>query len=373
MTIEFHCPHCDKLLKTPDDKAGVRANCPGCGEVITVPDAALEAAHADASFEAEPAASAPHGVAAGPIAEAEATPADDTKPCPMCGALVRRLATRCRHCGEPLIDRRTAGAWEPTRIHVGEILTVAWETYKTQLGILIGSFVIWGGIYMGMSILNQVVVQVLMIAMVGIGGGGPGAGGAPNALAVGATIIVVAVGLTLLLVGVLMYLEAGMCLLWLRVARGEYVQIADMFSGRRYMWRLLGLTMLMGGVFVVGYLSILVPAIAFNDPRWSLVTAVPFLLVTIVASLRLWPVFYVIVDRDAGIFDALRDSLRATSGNSLPVLVLAVVAVPLSILGVLACGVGTLFTAPLIRLFFAVAYCGMTGQLALDRDRAPVS
>ncbi|MAG94651.1 MAG: hypothetical protein CMJ48_13030 [Planctomycetaceae bacterium] len=37
MAIEFNCSHCDKLLKTPDDKAGRGAKCPGCGEMITVP------------------------------------------------------------------------------------------------------------------------------------------------------------------------------------------------------------------------------------------------------------------------------------------------------------------------------------------------
>ncbi|MGH7200272.1 MAG: hypothetical protein ACREJB_06680, partial [Planctomycetaceae bacterium] len=37
MTIEFNCPECGKLLKTADNKAGVRAKCPGCGGSITVP------------------------------------------------------------------------------------------------------------------------------------------------------------------------------------------------------------------------------------------------------------------------------------------------------------------------------------------------
>lgn len=38
MPIEFHCPHCDKLLKTQDDKAGWQVNCPGCGGPLTVPN-----------------------------------------------------------------------------------------------------------------------------------------------------------------------------------------------------------------------------------------------------------------------------------------------------------------------------------------------
>jgi len=37
--IEFHCPHCDKFLKTNDDKAGMQVNCPGCAGPLTIPDA----------------------------------------------------------------------------------------------------------------------------------------------------------------------------------------------------------------------------------------------------------------------------------------------------------------------------------------------
>lgn len=50
MPIEFHCPHCDKLLKTQDDKAGWQVNCPGCGGPLTVPNpggVAVEAAAVD--------------------------------------------------------------------------------------------------------------------------------------------------------------------------------------------------------------------------------------------------------------------------------------------------------------------------------------
>ena len=37
MTIEFHCPTCQKLLRTADDKAGRQAKCPDCGNAVTVP------------------------------------------------------------------------------------------------------------------------------------------------------------------------------------------------------------------------------------------------------------------------------------------------------------------------------------------------
>ncbi|MGH7128003.1 MAG: hypothetical protein ACREJB_12880 [Planctomycetaceae bacterium] len=41
MTIDFHCPHCQKLLRTGDDKAGLAARCPQCAATLTVPVAAV--------------------------------------------------------------------------------------------------------------------------------------------------------------------------------------------------------------------------------------------------------------------------------------------------------------------------------------------
>jgi hypothetical protein len=37
MPIEFRCPACSKLLRTPDESAGKKAKCPDCGEICDVP------------------------------------------------------------------------------------------------------------------------------------------------------------------------------------------------------------------------------------------------------------------------------------------------------------------------------------------------
>jgi len=37
MPIEFRCPSCDKLLRTPDQSAGKKAKCPQCGTITNVP------------------------------------------------------------------------------------------------------------------------------------------------------------------------------------------------------------------------------------------------------------------------------------------------------------------------------------------------
>jgi phage FluMu protein Com len=40
MAIEFRCTQCNKLLRTGDDTAGQRAQCPGCGAITEIPGAA---------------------------------------------------------------------------------------------------------------------------------------------------------------------------------------------------------------------------------------------------------------------------------------------------------------------------------------------
>lgn len=37
MSIEFVCPHCEYLLRTAEDKAGMSAECPACGDPLWIP------------------------------------------------------------------------------------------------------------------------------------------------------------------------------------------------------------------------------------------------------------------------------------------------------------------------------------------------
>jgi phage FluMu protein Com len=342
MTIEFHCPHCDKLLKTADDKAGVKANCPGCGEAVTIPDAAHETAGPDASLavENEPARPLPEPTTRAPDPEAVLTgPADlpgETKNCPMCGAAVKKAAKRCRFCGENFVHEQVPGV--PTPIEAGEVLSLAWELFKKNFGMLLAAFLIMVGIAFAVNMVGQFVQFIIMISIVGFKGGAAPINDPSQLIA----IYVPAIFFGIVNFAVNCYLQAGLNRLLLKVARGEKAEISDVFSGRRYFWRFVWANVLFTLMFYVGLVLLLIPGVF--------------------VALMFWPAMYLIVDRDVAVIESFRESLALSSGNYMACFVLGLAAIGAQIAGLCACCVGVFASTPFVMLLFAVAYCRMNGE-----------
>ena len=363
MTIEFHCPFCQKLLRTPDDKAGVNANCPGCGEVVTVPDATHETAHADSlSLNVEP-VPPPAEVSGGVDPTVEESldapgPRGEIKICPMCGAEVKQAAKRCRFCGENFVQQKVEGV--PTRIEAGEVLSQAWEIFKTNFGILVGAWLVMFGIGMALNMLSQVVQMAIQFSVVGAGGQPPQGAGGPMMLAFGPAVI-----FGLLNFAVSCYLQAGFNRLLLRVARGENAEIAELFSARRYFWRFLLGNLLFAVMIYVGPVLFAAGVVVLEAQNASpiLIVALSLLLIPVfVVGLMFWPFMYLIVDRDVGVIESFRRSRELMAGNYLACVVLGLAAMGAQFAGLLACCVGVIFSTPFVMFLSAVAYCRMNGE-----------
>ncbi|MCA9082046.1 MAG: hypothetical protein KDA58_15900 [Planctomycetaceae bacterium] len=333
MTIEFQCGECGRTLRTADDKAGRRCKCPECGTILDVP--AESAGESPGVYDAE---EIPF------VAGESGTPTDeDRRICPACGEEISVRATECRHCGEDLVGdasgrgrrKRSRGGWQPTVIDAGEVVSVAWERFKDQMGVAIGLIVVGGMVNMMASMPQNVLGQMLENGAVG-----------RDMLPV---VIVMQLGFVALGFVVQSWLSVGTAIAMLKISRGQAARIEDLFTGGPYLLRMMGNSIVFGLGMVIGLLLLVVPGILF--------------------VLTFWPFLYVLVDRDERGLDPLFLSREITSGNWGSIFLLCVISVVVNFLGLMCLCVGMLFTVPLTYLYFGVAYDMMTGGSGGSRSR----
>jgi DNA-directed RNA polymerase subunit RPC12/RpoP len=287
LTIEFHCPHCDKALRTSDDKAGRLVKCPHCGETSTVPQ--------------------------GPPDTADSFLQDE-------------------YLEGATIEPRSRPTATPIFVDAGEIISTSWAIYKSQMGMLIGAVVLVAVLVMAANYLPAILGLLVEIGMQNnrMGRGGIGVG----------QIIQFAFFPLIWIFQI--YMTTGQTILFLKIARGQPTEIGDIFRGGHYLVRSVGVSLLFGLIAGIGFILLIVPGL--------------------IAMLMFWPFIYVLVDSDlpgVGCLWRAREITRNTWGA---ILLIWLTSFGLNLLGVLACCVGVLFTAPLSMLLFAVAYCRMTGQ-----------
>ncbi len=232
-------------------------------------------------------------------------------------------------------------------IEAGPVLSATWEIYKAQVGILVASTLIVGGVGLAANMIGSGIQQAVMLVVAGAGGGQAG-----NNQALGIVAVLVATGISWILsIAVNTYMQAGLHGLLLRIARGdEPAEISVLFSGRRYFWPFLGAMLLFQIMIGLGLLLLIVPGI--------------------ILALMFWPCLYVIVDRGAGVFEALDRARAVTAENYSAVILLALANFGIQILGIFpGLCIGLLFTAPFGWLLFAVAYVRMSGQATAGNRR----
>lgn len=290
MTIEFSCSHCNKVLKTSDDKAGRRAKCPQCGEPILVP-AADPSASMDDGFDGfdpldseSPVPEDQSFLAEGPVREEDSFLAEAQMDCPMCGESIPAGSKRCQHCGETL----QAGEWVPRKIKVGEIFSRTWEVYKANLGSIIGIHILAYVLYVVAAVLTVIVLMAIGFAgALVLGQIEPGL-----MIVFGAIFYII---LILLIYSIVFYLMLGVMNYLLKVVRGEHPGMGEIFSGGPFLGRMV----LCSIVFILAYTAGLICLI------------IPGLIVVFM----FWPYAYLLIDRNLPGIDAFTESRKVTNGN----------------------------------------------------------
>jgi len=304
MPIEFRCPQCSKLLRTPDDAAGRKARCPECGHVSAIPQ--------------------PGAAPSGPAADA--FPGINTSGASGAGAGAAPGAGQGGSFGpQPAGPAPSGQALEPHPIDLNDIFQTGWAVFKnTLVPALVGMLV------------------VMVASMVGV-----------FAAVLGATAVAAVLGEVLgflfgmfLFIGVALFmawLHAGQLLYFLKLVRQGNAELGDLFTGGPYLISLLITGLIVGLAVSFGMLLLIVPGI--------------FLAIVFSQALL------VVVDRNVGPGEALKVSWDITEGSRLMLFVLwLLIAVATSILNALTAGLATLITAPFLMVLQPIVYLRLTGQ-----------
>ncbi len=313
MPIEFRCTQCGKLLRTGDDTAGMQARCPECGSVMPIPAGSSAAPGPGVEPHAASRMSSPIPPPPPPPGQGSENPYQSPGAYPTTPV------------GPP-----AAGSFQPTVIDFGDIFSRTWTIFSDQwamcllvlflvflFNLVVGNALSYGGWFLGLAAGDAVMAEVLFSL-------GTVAGWLLN-----------------------IWIGIGQAMIFLSIARGDRVELGQLFAGGRYFLRIIGASMIAGFALMLGLLLLIVPGI--------------FLF------LVFWPFYWLIVDRDAGVFDSFRLAQEISKGNKATVFVLAFVAIALTILSALPCGLGLLFTIPFFGLMWPVIYLAMSGQATADQ------
>jgi len=125
----------------------------------------------------------------------------------------------------------------------------------------------------------------------------------------------------------------------------DTVDLSSLWHPRPF-WKYLGASILLGLAIVVGFILLIVPGIIF---------ALMFMFTT-----------FIVIDRELGPIEAMKESHRITHGHKWKLLGFTLVLVLINLLGLLALIVGLLVSIPVSSLAFAHAYRLLAGRTVPD-------
>lgn len=219
----------------------------------------------------------------------------------------------------------TQKSWSPREVEFGDVFNYSFEIWKNNIGLLLAVVVIRLVVY----IVFWGVEWAIAIAMTQQGV--PSLG---DWLSFATSMISYSVDL---------FLGLGVTQICLKLARGQQAEIGDLFGGGSVYLPTLGMSVLVGLVMIVAYSACVIPGI--------------FL------TLFVWPFFYFIADRQTNAIESIEAAIAISRPNLLPSFLMMLTSIALAVIGVLALGVGIVFTSSLTAMMYSVAYLMMSSQL----------
>ncbi len=348
MPIEFRCVQCSKLLRTPDESAGKKAKCPQCGTIVDVPDSALDphrAAHVSGQLEPNP---------ANPFSEPtvpQSTGGESWNPYASPGTSEL-----------PPLTRPALAELNHRYISFDEVLRKSWALCRDQLGQVALCGLLYLAISMGVGMVNGILQGI--------------------AEATGQDVVKYAVTIVEQLAGfaVNTFLQLGMLLFGLRLARTGTARVSDLFAAGPFYPRGLLLFFVITLIFYGSMLVCLIPALVTIPTAQEPLIIGAFAIFGILAlgvgtyvMLRMTLAGAFLLDQDTSVTEALRLSDRFMTGNKVTTFLLGLVTGLIGMLVVLVtCCIGSVVVVPfIIGILNPTIYLLATGQAVHDPQAIP--
>ena len=176
-------------------------------------------------------------------------------------------------------------------------------------------------------------LELFLIGIIGFIIGIPaGMGGWGEGAAVG-FLGVLGIAYSILIVGPVDY---GVSFSYLKAARGDKLEIKNMFEAFQNYWNAVLASLLVTVIVIIGFFLLIVPGIIFA------------------CKLAFTP--YLVVDRKMTVIEAVKASWDMTRGHAWKVFLIGLLAIPISIAGLICFGVGIILSLMWILMAFASLY-----------------
>jgi uncharacterized membrane protein len=234
--------------------------------------------------------------------------------CKSCGQNNPQEARFCAACGTPLVAPSAATLIPDVGASYGNAWRKLWKKFLELFLILVICFVI------------------SLPAMVGrVDARGPGS----------AILGIFVFAYSILIAGAIEY---GVIFAYLKAARGNDLQVKDMFESFRNYWNAVLANLLVNVIVVIGLCIFVIPGIYFA------------------CKLAFTP--YLVVDRKMAVIEAVKESWRMTGGHAWKVFLIGLLGIPIAIAGVICLGVGVIIAIMWITLAFASLYHAVSTSVA---------
>ena len=176
-------------------------------------------------------------------------------------------------------------------------------------------------------------LELFLIGIIGFVIGIPAGWGGWGQGAAASFLSVIGMAYTILIVWPVEY---GVSFSYLKAARGDKLEIKNMFEAFQNYWNAVLAALLVGAIVIVGFILLIVPGIIFA------------------CKLAFTP--YLVVDRKMAVIEAVKGSWSMTSGHAWKVFLIGLLAIPISIAGLICFGVGIILSIMWIRMALASLY-----------------